>query len=305
MRHTAPVPHLSRRTVLGAGGGALVTAGAAGTGVFQGWLPGRPWAQARLGLNGRDGVVPSVAPGPTVSGSFTSAARGGRETGWAVTRPPGSTGPLPLVVALHALGADHATLLGPRMAVDRFLAAAVADSTPPYALAVVDGGRSYWHPRPDGEDASAMVLDELLPLLADHPDLDVDTERPGLLGWSMGGYGVLRLAGLLGADRVPAVVACSPALWTHAEDASPTGFADDAEYDEFSVMERHDDLAGVAVRVDCGTGDPFYRAVEDYVAGFPEDADVVSTFEPGGHTTGYWRRMLPAQLDFLGRRLAA
>jgi hypothetical protein len=41
------------------------------------------------------------------------------------------------------------------------------------------------------------------------------------------------------------------------------------------------------------------------VAGFPDDADVTSTFEPGGHTPGYWRRMLPAQLDFLGRRVGS
>jgi hypothetical protein len=57
------------------------------------------------------------------------------------------------------------------------------------------------------------------------------------------------------------------------------------------------------VRVDIGTGDPFYRDVQDYVAGFPDGADVTSTFEAGGHTPGYWRRMLPAQLDFLGRNL--
>ena len=38
------------------------------------------------------------------------------------------------------------------------------------------------------------------------------------------------------------------------------------------------------MRVDIGTGDPFYRDVQDYVAGFPDDAGVVSTFEPGGHT---------------------
>jgi hypothetical protein len=57
------------------------------------------------------------------------------------------------------------------------------------------------------------------------------------------------------------------------------------------------------VRIDCGTGDPFYRDVRDYVDGFPSDADVTSTFEPGGHNPAYWRRMLPAQVDFLGRHL--
>ena len=58
------------------------------------------------------------------------------------------------------------------------------------------------------------------------------------------------------------------------------------------------------MRVDIGTGDPFYRDVQDYVAGFPEDADVTSTFEPGGHTSGYWRRMLPAQLELPGQSTA-
>ena len=39
-----------------------------------------------------------------------------------------------------------------------------------------------------------MVLHEFLPLLDAARGLDV-TDRIGLLGWSMGGYGALRLAG--------------------------------------------------------------------------------------------------------------
>lgn len=297
------MPHVSRRVLVsGAAATAAVVLGT-GAGVQQGVLPGRPWVQAHLGLNGEAGTVPDVEAGPVLRGTFLSAARGGVETGWALVRPPGVEGPLPLVVALHGLGQDHADLLGPSFGLDRFLAAAVADGTPPYALATVDGGRSYWHPRPSGEDASAMVVDELLPMLAGRPDAHVDVDRLGLLGWSMGGYGALRLAGLLGPERVPAVVASSPALWTDAEDASRTGFADAEEYDEFSVLGRQRMLDGIAVRVDCGTGDPFYRAVEDYAAGFGDDAEVVSSFEPGAHDAAYWRRMLPGQLDFLGRRL--
>lgn len=292
------MPRLSRRALLVGGGTAGVAGAAAGTGVQQGWLPGRPWLQERLGLNGEAGTVPDITPGPVERGRFVSAARGGADTGWALVRPPGATGPLPLVVALHGLGGSHDSLLGPTMELDRFLAAHTAAGGTPYALATVDGGTSYWHPRPDGEDASAMVVDELLPLLADR---DVDVERIGLLGWSMSGYGALRLAGFLGADRVASVVAVSPALRTDGDDASRDGFADAEEYDAFSVLDHQDDLADIAVRIDCGTGDPFYRAVQDYVDGF--DADVTSTFEPGGHTTAYWRRMLPDELDFLGRTL--
>ncbi len=280
------------------GGAAVVGVGAVGAGIERGVLPGRPWLQANLGLNGEDGTIPDVEPGPIEKGSFLSAARGGVETGWSIIRPPGQP-PSACVVALHGLGADHTTLTGPQFGIDRHLAAYVEDGGAPFAIVAADGGRTYWHPRPDGEDASRMVVDELLPLLAER---GVDTSRMGLIGWSMGGYGALRLGGLLGPERVSSVVACSPALWSDASDASSAGFADAAEYEREEVFDRQADLEGIPVRVDVGTGDPFYRDVQDYVEGFPDDAEVTSTFEPGGHTPGYWRRMLPAQLEFLGER---
>jgi S-formylglutathione hydrolase FrmB len=289
---------LSRRTLLlGGTAAAAVVAGGAGVGVEQGVLPGRPWVQDHLGLNGAAGVVPDVEPGPVETGSFVSEHRLGAETGWCVIRPPGARHDLPVVVALHGLGADHASLLGPAFGLDRYLAAAVAAGMAPYAIAAADGGRSYWHPRPDGEDAGAMVVDELLPLLADH---GLRIERLGLIGWSMGGYGALRLGALLGPERVAGVVASSPAIWTDPDDASSSGFEDADEYEEYSVVGHQADLAGIPVRIDCGTGDPFYRDVQDYVAGFPDDAEVTSTFEPGAHDPAYWRRMLPDQLAFLG-----
>lgn len=296
MTYWHPGAVLTRRTLLI---GGLATAGvvSAGVGVHQGGLPGRPAAQRLLGLNGEDGVVPDVEPGPVELGSFVSQARLGARTGWTLTLPPGTAAALPLVVGLHGLRADHAELMGPAFGLPQFVAAAVADGVPPFAIASVDGGDTYWHERPSGEDAGAMVVDELLPLLAER---GVQTDRIGLLGWSMGGYGVLHLAGRLGAERVAAVCAVSPALWSDPDDAQPAGFEDADEYREFSVFDRQDDLGAIPVRVDCGTGDPFYRDVEDYVAGFPTRSGVTSTFEPGGHDHGYWRRMLPAQLSFLG-----
>jgi enterochelin esterase-like enzyme len=293
----------SRRALL-VGGVAVAGAGlvGAGIGIEQGVLPGRPFLQEHLGLNGPDGVVPDVEPGRVISGSFVSQHRLGEQTGWSLLYPPAHPNPsrLPLVVALHGLGEDHGSLLGPSFGLDRFLAAATAAGVPAFAIATVDGGTSYWHPRPSGEDASAMVVDELLPILAGH---DVDTTRVGLIGWSMGGYGALRLAGLLGPDRVVAVVAASPAIWSDPGDASSSGFDSAAEYEQYSVVGHQDDLDGVAVRVDVGTGDPFYRDVQDYVDGF--DQPVTRTFEPGGHDPGYWRRMLPDELDFLGSRVGS
>lgn len=282
----------------------MVAAGlvAAGAGIEQGLLPGRPFFQEHLGLNGEDGVIPDVEPGPELEDSFTSAARGGVEVGWSLILPPGGEDPaLPLVVALHWLGVDHRSLTGNELGLDRYLAQHVADGGAPFAIAAPDGGTGYWHLH-DGDDAGAMVTDELLPILQQR---GYDTTRIGLLGWSMGGYGVLRLAGLRGPDATAAVVASSPALWKDADDASPSGFDDAEEYEESSVFDDQAQLTGIPVRVDIGTGDPFYRDVQDYVAGFSDSADVTSTFEPGGHTPGYWRRMLPAQLDFLGRRVGS
>ena len=117
--------------------------------------------------------------------------------------------------------------------------------------------------------------------------------------------GALRLGGLLGSERVRAIVAASPAVWRDPDHASEAGFADAAEYERDSVMGRQEELDGIPVRIDCGTGDPFYREVQAYVDGFPEQADVTSTFEPGGHDPGYWRRMLPAQLAFLGEHVGS
>ncbi|GAB6986647.1 alpha/beta hydrolase [Nocardioides pyridinolyticus] len=285
---------LSRRSLLLGGTAAALVAGA-GYGVEQGVLPGRPWLQATLHLNGPAGTVPDVAPGPVEYGRFVSSARLATETGWCLVRPPGKHERLPVVVALHGLGQDHATLVSPEMGLPQYLAAAVAAGVPPFAIAAADGGSTYWHLRPDGDDAGAMVTTELLPLLAER---GLDTRRIGLIGWSMGGYGALRLAGELGSRRVAAVVAASPALWRDPEEASTSGFVDAAEYERYSIMGAQADLEGIAVRVDCGTGDPFYRDVEAYAEGLPDDAEV--SFEPGAHDAAYWRRMLPDELAFLG-----
>ncbi len=207
---------------------------------------------------------------------------------------------LPVLVALHGLGGDHRTAMGPHLGLDHFLAAGVRAGLPPFAIASVDGGTSYWHRRADGEDASRMVLEEFLPLLA---DLGLATARIGLMGWSMGGYAALRLGAILGPDGCAVVVAESPALWTDGSEASRSGFRDAKEYAEFSVFGHQDELTGIPVRIDCGTGDPFYRATQSYVDGFPHGHRPRVHYQPGAHNLAYWRRMAPAQLRFVGRHL--
>ena len=69
-----------------------------------------------------------------------------------------------------------------------------------------------------------------------------------------------------------------------------------------TVFGRQDELAGIPVRVDCGTSDPFYDATRAYVAGFPHRP--AGAFTAGGHDVGYWRSRAPAQLRFLSRAFA-
>jgi enterochelin esterase-like enzyme len=288
---------LTRRDLLLGGCGAVVAVGAAGVAVDEGWLPGRNRLRRVLGQTGPAGHIPDVTPGKVVSGTFTSTDRLGIDVGWSVIYPGRTPEPLPVMVSLHGDGSDH-TMAVIGLGMDRFLPAAVSAGVPPFAIATIDGGTTYYHPRPSGEDAGAMVLEEFLPLLGRR---GLDTGRLGLQGWSMGGYGALRLAGLLGDSRVRAVAALSPALWTDPDDASSEGFADATEYRRFSVMGHQRDLDGIAVRVDCGREDPFYPADRSYVDGF--DRPIAATFDDGAHDAAYWTRMVPAQLAFVGTRL--
>src|SRR6202044_1855502 len=208
------MPEMSRRAVLRLGSGAA--AGALGAYAMGRLLPGRPPVATPVVMTGTGiplapppPLEPAAAPAPTmVTGSFLSAARGGVATDWAIARPPGQTKPLRPVIALHGKGSSAATVM--EGGVEQGLAQAVAAGLPPFAVVAVDGGGSYWHKRASGEDCSAMVLNELIPMLGGH---GLDTSRVGFLGWSMGGYGALLLGGRLGAGRTAAITAVSPALW--------------------------------------------------------------------------------------------
>ena len=288
---------LTRRTLLLGAAGAVGAVAAVGLAVDEGWLPGEYRLRRALGRTGPAGHIPDVTPGTVVSGSFVSRDRLGTEVGWSVVYPGPRPEPLPVMVSLHGLGCDHTTAITD-LGMDRFLPAAVEAGVPPFAIATVDGGTKYWHPRPNGEDAGAMVTEELLPLLAAQ---GLDTDRLAFHGYSMGGYGSLRLAPIVGLPTVRAVAVSSAALWTNPDDASDSGFADAAEYQQYTVLGHQGDLDGVAVRLDCGTEDPFYPADQAYVAGFTRP--IVSTFESGAHDAAYWTRMMPAQLAFVGRAL--
>lgn len=285
---------LSRRTFLFTG--AVV--GFAGVSLVEtGVVPGRTRLHDLLGLTGEDGVAPDVQPGPVESGSFESAARRTR-VGWTVIYPYGyqPNAPLPVVLMLHGRGGDHTSTISDLNA-DRYLTAAVQAGTPPFALAAVDGGDSYWHPRASGDDPQRMLTAEFLPLLEKR---GLRTERFGVLGWSMGGYGALLLAAELGATRVAAAGAMSPALWHKASQASDGAYDGPDDFQRHQLFGRAADFKDVALRIDCGRDDPFAAAVRD----LRDELSAEGGLQAGAHTAGYWRRMLGDQFAFLGAKIA-
>lgn len=285
---------LTRRVLLRTGVAAGV-AGVAGVAALEtGAIPGRARVHDVLGLTGPDGVVPDVPAGPVVSGSFDSS---GRRTavGYSVIYPDGydASAELPVVLVLHGRGGDHTSAIND-LGIDRYLTATVRAGTPAFALATVDGGRnSYWHRRADGNDPGFMLDHEFLPLLADR---GLRTTRYGVLGWSMGGYGAL-LRGM--SSRAVAVGALSPALYRKYDEVQAGAFDGRADFEQSQVFGRAVRFRDVAVRIDCGRDDPFAPAASELRA----ELQAAGGQQAGAHTPGYWRRMLPDQLRFLGGKL--
>lgn len=210
---------------------------------------------------------------------------------WAIAVP--ATTPVGVVLCLHGRGDNH------RFAFDEVhVHDVVADLGLSLAVVAVDGSPdAYWHPRADGRDPMAMIIDDLFPAI---DEAIGDTLPRAVIGWSMGGYGALVLA-----EQHPiefrAVCATSPALWTSFESSSEGAFDDEADFERHDVFEMVDALAGLAVRVDCGTDDGFEAAAREFAELLPEPN--LGHFSEGFHDAAYWRSIAPAQLTTIAAAL--
>jgi S-formylglutathione hydrolase FrmB len=280
------MPELSRRAALRLGAGAM--AGAAGVWALGALVDPTETPAEPLPV---DPASAGTALPTRVSGSFISAARGGVLTNWIIARPPGQTGPLRPVIALHGVRGNAKQVMS--FGVEEGLAELVKAGRPPFAVVSVDGGDSYWHRRAGGEDAGSMVVNELIPMLATQ---GLDTTRVGFIGWSMGAYGALLLGARLGPQRTAGICAISPALY-QSYTASTLGAFDSYEDWTNNTVFGQPALSSIPLRVDCGQDDRFAPATHQFIAQLR--IPPAGGFTAGGHDEAYWRQQLPSELAWL------
>jgi S-formylglutathione hydrolase FrmB len=239
---------------------------------------------------------------PVVTGEFASAKMAGRNTRWAVARPRGVTGELPVVIVAHALNTNEKSLFRPSMNMQGALQKYVDAGNPPFALAAADVGRNYFHLRTDGSDGAAMIIDEFMPMLDENPELNLRIDRIGLYGWSMGGYGALRIASILGPQRVASIAVSSPAMWADPLMFPPRAFDSFADYQANSLFGQQHVFKKIPLMISIGSSDQFYTYTRQWAADLHPPAAFATT--PGGHTNRFWRSVMDDQLEFLGRELA-
>jgi pimeloyl-ACP methyl ester carboxylesterase len=214
---------------------------------------------------------------------------------YALVVPDGARGLERVAYVLPGRGgtADDAVALG----LDGFLAGYLRPADgPPFALAVMDAGESYFHPRATGEDRLAV-------LTADFPRvvraaLGVPRLRESLIGMSMGGYGAL-----LAAERDPrryrAVAVAGPAIFPSYEDEHRSvgdAFDSAADFARYDVLAHAGVLRGRPVKLTAGLRDPFLPGVRAFARACP---GAVLDVAPGCHDDGFWRASAPALIEFI------
>ncbi|HET6818132.1 MAG TPA: alpha/beta hydrolase-fold protein [Mycobacteriales bacterium] len=287
---------LSRRTLLLGVLGAGVVAVGAGTAA--------EWDNPTfVRLRGGCGPNPAV-PRSTYAVthlSTTSAAMPGEQLGYSVALPAGHRpgDGTPLVVYLPGLNRGDGDLDG-GLGIGGFATAAGS------RLAFVQpgfGGRTYWHPRADGRDPMAALLDDVVPAVEHRFGVGGSRDRRGVFGSSMGACGSLLLV-QQHPETVAAAVALSPAVfrsYAEARRGHPYTFDSERDWKRYGLWEHLDEVRGPAIRIDCGSADPFAPTARQLLKLIP---GATGGIESGCHVGSFWRRRLPSTLAFLADHLS-
>lgn len=258
---------VTRRAALLGAGGLLLAAGAVAGG-------GLAW---RSRGDDADALIPDAPPGDERLERRRSAARG-RDVDFytAVPADHGDGRGLPICLVLHGASATAADFAG--FGLGRFLTAAVRAGAPPFVLAGATGDRLRWEPA-GADDPQRMAAEEIPAWGAER---GFDSGRVALWGWSMGGYGALRLA------------QARPRKYRHVEAFSPAIAEGDAVFRDAGRLD------GTPVQLSCGTEDGFHPAMEALDALLPGTAISV----PGGHSRTVWNGLTPAAFARIATALA-
>jgi predicted peptidase len=224
--------------------------------------------------------IPDAEVGQVTLESVYSESRG-RDVDFFTAVPAGygKGRDLPVVVICHGATATPADY--EPFGLPQFLTQAVDDGAQPFVLAGAYGSVLRWEPQPNGDNPQAMVLDEIPQWLDDR---GFDADRRALWGWSMGGYGVLRMAEIE-PDWGRAVAAFSPAVG-----------------DGDAVFEDVDALAPTPLGIWCGIDDALFPSVQALVEALPKEPEIWS-YGPGGHTRIYWNDQTLQAFEFLASHL--
>ena len=299
---------VTRRQLLIGGGAAAGLLAAAGMVGARSWRVRSAWYDL-TGAYGEPGAFPAHHAVTYVYDAMPSKILG-RDVEYGVAWPPGHRLPgrgLPLSFVLPGRGPRE--MLEGDLRLGDFAAEAIErGEAPPFALVAVDGGDTYWHRRASGDDSMAMLLEEFIPFCERRYGTG-PRGRKVIMGWSMGGYGAIRAAEV-SPGTFCGVCAVSPALWQSFASGVGDAFDSAADYaanDVFAGVGRlaspDPQTAGLAVRIDCGKQDPFFEATSAFVHAMPFAP--MGTFTPGGHNDAYWRRVAPAEMDFVWRALSS
>lgn len=242
--------------------------------------------------------APSAQEAITVE-RVRSRARG-RDVNLVTILPAGvSTTWLPACLLLHGLNAD-AQHAAPAGLAEQLSAAVSRGRIPPFAFVAVDGGNNYWHDN-RGDNAMAMLLDEVPGWLADRRLGDANGVPFACAGISMGGFGSLlyaRRRNELG-NPLRASAAISPGLLTSWREMSTRrAFRDNHQWASLDPLRNVDKLGTVPIGIWCGTEDHFIEGTRKFIKlAKPE----VGYTGPGGHGHSFYRRIVPDVLAFLGK----
>jgi S-formylglutathione hydrolase FrmB len=221
------------------------------------------------------------------------------------------TGPFAVLYLLHGTSDDHTTWCR-ETGIERYVREL------PLVVVMPDGGRAFYTDAYQGMAYERHITEDVIGFV--ERNLNVRTDRLGraIGGWSMGGYGAMKLA-LKHPDVFGSVVAQAGIydlrpLYDLASDIPPEGRAEAQRIfgpspiggrdDVFALAEGIDRAMLPAIRFDCGVEDQVIahsRALHAHL----ERLSIPHEYRefPGAHTWAYWREHVQEAIQFHWRTL--